>query len=123
MLLLASLLAACDDGPAIDGGKPQLIHESLENSLVGVSTVHYFEVSAENLTHPVELKAYFRWRCAEGYIAPQCTIFAWPAGSAPRDSHMAVWGRAGPSVDYFYGKGSHKEEFLLNPGTADARNY
>jgi hypothetical protein len=120
------LLAGCDSGPPVPGGLPVLVRERVH---YGTSKnpgppaqTHYFEINATNEAYAADLKRYFRWRCAETYIAPQCYVYIWPAGLAPRYNRAPTPDEL-KTLDYVYflDRESGQERFV-RIGNANRRH-
>lgn len=120
-LMACLLLAACDSAPDVRGGAPTLIVERVQygtsKSPAPPAQTHYFEISAANDPYPEDLKRYFHWRCAETYIAPQCYVYIWPTGLAPRLNRAP----AAPELKtlayvYFLDRESGQERFIRMTG-------
>ncbi len=120
MLTACLVLAGCDYGPAVPGGQPALAYEAKQSGSsrrsVNIATIHFYEVSPEDLRHPAQLEGYFRWACKVRYVLTSCRIFVWPAGQAPH--HGVILSRseiAGEVAYYRLERDTGQEEFKLNP--------
>jgi hypothetical protein len=127
---LASLLLwGCDYGPAVHGGQPAIAHEVPANYSSGrsgnrsstLAQVHYFEVSVENLQHPREVKAFFRFRCRETYLPLICKIDAWPIGMAPHHDRLSADDLDSIVATYHLDRRTNDEDFVLYPRSRKAR--
>ena len=124
VLLVAALalpLAACEKAPYVEGGRPMLVFERVaygSKRPAGVADTHVFEVSPASLAHPRELKAFFHWICQRGYVAAQCHIVVWPAGTA-----HARFGGTPAAATYDLSKGSGAERFTMYPNSALAQDW
>jgi hypothetical protein len=130
-LIVLLAMKTCDYGPNVDGGRPKWLFEANATGLNAgrgpaayvPATVHYYEVSDENLRHPQELKTFFRFRCKETYLPALCIIYAWPIGTAPRNWPMFKRDSRRISLGYRLDRNTGDEAFVLHPGQPRAQRF